>query len=98
MCSCVLSHVRLFKTLGTVTQQDPLSMGFSRQRWLGLPLSPSGDLPSPGIKHVSPVSPALAGGFFTTKQPGKPGTEDIAVRKTSPASGFTEILFTGEVD
>ena len=27
------------------------------------------DLPEPGIE---PVSPALAGGFFTTKTPGKP--------------------------
>ena len=27
------------------------------------------DLPIPGIK---PVSPALAGGFFTTESPGKP--------------------------
>ena len=27
------------------------------------------DLPGPGIK---PVSPALAGGFFTTEPPGKP--------------------------
>ena len=27
------------------------------------------DLPGPGIE---PISPALAGGFFTTKPPGKP--------------------------
>ena len=27
---------------------------------------PSGDLPYPGIKPMSPASPALAGGFFTT--------------------------------
>ena len=45
-------------------------MGFSRQEyWSGL-LSPSpGDLPDPGIE---PVSPALAGRFFTTEPPGKP--------------------------
>ena len=30
----------------------------------------SGDLPDPGIKSVSLVSPALAGGFFTTASPG----------------------------
>ena len=28
-----------------------------------------GDLPDPGIE---PMSPALAGGFFTTEPPGKP--------------------------
>ena len=27
---------------------------------------PLGDLPDPGIEPMSPVSPALAGGFFTT--------------------------------
>ena len=34
-----------------------------------LPFPPLGNLPNPGIK---PVSPALAGGFFTTDPPGKP--------------------------
>ena len=33
-----------------------------------LPFSPPGDLPDPGIK---PASPALAGGFFIPKPPGK---------------------------
>ena len=32
--------------------------------WLPFPLP--GDLPDPGIEPVSLVSPALAGGFFTT--------------------------------
>ena len=36
--------------------------------WTGLPLPPPGDLPHPGIESVSP---ALAGGFFTIKPPGK---------------------------
>ena len=48
-------------------RQAPLSMGFSRQEhWSELPFSPVGDLPDPGIKPVSLMSPALAGGFFTT--------------------------------
>ena len=34
--------------------------------------SPLGDLPDPGIKTTSPASPALAGGYFTTKPRGKP--------------------------
>ena len=47
----------------TVAHQDPLSMGFSRQEYsCGLPSSPPGDLPDPGIK---PTSPALASRFFT---------------------------------
>ena len=43
-------------------------MGFSRQEYRsGLPFLSLGDLPNPGIKPTSPVSPALAGGFFTTE-------------------------------
>ena len=42
-------------------------MGFPRQEsWSGLPFPPPRDLPYPGIQPASPVSPALAGGFFTT--------------------------------
>ena len=38
--------------------------------WSGLPFPSPGDLPDPGIKPTSPVSPALAGRFFTTEPPG----------------------------
>ena len=45
-------------------------MGFYRQNyWSGVPFPSPGDLPDPGIKPESPkslMSPALAGGFFTT--------------------------------
>ena len=48
-------------------------MEFSKQEhWSALPFPPPGDLPDPGIEPVSPVAPALAGGFFTTEAPGKP--------------------------
>ena len=50
-----------------MSDSTPLSMGFSRQEnWSGLPSPPSGDLPNPGITPTSFMSPALAGGFFTT--------------------------------
>ena len=50
----------------TVTHQAPLSMGLARQEyWIGLLCPPARDLPNPGIKHVSLMSPALACGFFT---------------------------------
>ena len=39
----------------------------SQQYWSGLPCPPPQDLPNLGIKLVSPVSPALAGGFLTTR-------------------------------
>ena len=47
-------------------------MEFYRQDWSGLLCPPPGDLPDPGIKPVSLMSPALAGKFFTTEPPGKP--------------------------
>ena len=43
-----------------------------QEYWTGLPFPPPGDLPDPGIESVSPVPPALAGGFFTTEPPGNP--------------------------
>ena len=47
-----------------------LSMGFPRQEyWSGLPFSSPENFPNPGTE---PVSPALAGGFFTTEPLGKP--------------------------
>ena len=59
----------------TVARQASLSMGFLRQeQWSGLLFPSSEVLPNPGIEPVSLMSPALAGRFFTTEPPGKPGT------------------------
>ena len=61
----LLNCVRLCVTL--CTHQAPLSMGFWMQEyWSGLPCTPQGDLPDPGIEPVALTSPALAGRFFTT--------------------------------
>ena len=61
------SHVWLFETHWTAAHQAPLSMWFSRQEyWNGLSCPPPGDLPNPGNESASLMSPALAGGFFTT--------------------------------
>ena len=55
--------------------QAPLSMGFSRQEyWSGLPCPPPGDLPNPGIKPASLMSPALVGTSLPSAPPGKPHT------------------------
>ena len=62
-----LQSRRLFATLWAVARQAPLSRGFSRQQhWSGLPCPPPEDLPDPGIEPSSFMTPALAGGFFTT--------------------------------
>ena len=62
-----LSHVQLFSASWTVAQQAPVLMEFSREEyWSRVPFPTSGDLPDPEIEFTSLVSPALAGGFFTT--------------------------------
>ena len=69
VCVCVFSHIQLSVTLWTVAHQAPLCIEFSRKEYCsGLPFSVPGDLANTGIE---PMSPALAGGFFTTVPPGK---------------------------
>ena len=67
---CMLSHfsrVWLCDPMDCSLLQAPLSMGFSRQEyWSGLPCPPPGDHPDSGIEPRSLISPARAGGFFTT--------------------------------
>ena len=73
---CLFSHVQLFYN-PMVCNQAPLSMEFSRQEYRsGLPCPSPGDLPNPGIEPVSLVSPAFAGGFFTSVLPGKLPSRD----------------------
>ena len=56
-----------------VAHESPVTLGFFRQEhWSGLPFPPPGDLSDPGIRSESPMTPALAGGFFTTEVPGEP--------------------------
>ena len=44
------------------------SVEISRQEYWGeMPFLTPGDLPDPGIESTSLASPALAGGFFTTR-------------------------------
>ena len=50
--------------------QAPLSMGFSRRgHWSGLPFSPPGDVPDPGVE---PRPPALQVDSSPSEPPGKP--------------------------
>ena len=50
---------------------------------------PLGDLPDPGIE---PVSPALAGEFFTTELPGNPLWDlDVVKLLSKKKSGFLNI-------
>ena len=75
MCVCVCaSHWFTSDSLRSSRLCDPTEpsrlicpQGFSsREFWSGLPWLPPEDLPDLGIGPTSLVSPALAGGFFTT--------------------------------
>ena len=76
ICACMLScsrPVQLFAILWTVTHQASLTMGFSRREyWSGLLCPPPGDLPDPGIRSTSLVSPAMVGGSLPLVPPEKP--------------------------
>ena len=74
LCSCSV-------TQSCLTLRDPTDcslpgssgLGIFQARkleWVAIP--PPGDLPDPGIKQVSSVSPVLTAGFFTTESPRKP--------------------------
>ena len=57
-------------TSWTVALQAPLSVEFSKQEyWSDLPFPPPGELPGPGIKPMSLLSPALTGGFLPLALP-----------------------------
>ena len=88
--ACALSSVRLCETPWTVASQAPLSMGFSRQEyWSGWPFPPPGDLPDPGTEPTSPVSPSLAGGFFTLHCSQNP---PLNLASPAPFTSFTPAL------
>ena len=55
-----LSRVQFFVTPWNAAHQAPLSMEFSWQEyWSGLPCSPPGEPPDPGIEPSSSVAPSL---------------------------------------
>ena len=63
----LLSRVLLCDPMDYIACQAPLSMAFSmHEYWSGLLGLPPGNLPNPGMEAESLMSPALAGGFFTT--------------------------------
>ena len=69
ICAYMLSHLTRLTLCIPMDCRLPGSSvhGIFRQEyWSGLPCPPLGDLPNPGIKPMSLMSPALAGGFFTT--------------------------------
>ena len=64
---CVLSHVQLFCDPIDCSPPGSSAHGiFKAKYWSGLPFSSPGNLRDPGIE---PMSPSVAGRFFTTEPP-----------------------------
>ena len=99
LCSCcsVAQSCPPFVTPWTIDRQAPLSMGLSRQEyWSGLLCPPPGDLPDPGIKPRSLTSPALAGGFFTTRATWEASSPITSWQKDGEKVGtVTDFIFLG---
>ena len=69
-CAQSLGCVRLCNLMDTCSPSDSSAHGiFQARNWSGLSLLSLGDLLNPGMEPTSPVSPALAGGFFSTESP-----------------------------
>ena len=73
LCVCACTRARVCSVMSSSMQSLGLAHGallpmeFSRQEyWCGLLFPSPGDLPNPEIEPKFPVSPALAGRFFTT--------------------------------
>ena len=85
--------VRLFATPGTVANQAPLSMGFSRQKYWSGSLFPSpGNLPDSGIE---PRSPALQVDALPFELPGNPKTYTNATLVLRPLGWIIPPNFLG---
>ena len=70
-------------------------MGFSRQKyWSVLPCPHPGDHPDPGIKPESVMSPAMAGGFFTTSTTCEALVDVNFTRNTYSSVLFTTVILT----
>ena len=79
----MLSCSVVYDSIDCVAHQTPLSKEFSRQEYWSKLLFPTpGHLPDPGIKPMTPASPAFAGGFFTTEPPGKPDLRKMKMKIT----------------
>ena len=60
---------------GSSVHREERCLSSRQEHWSGLPFPPPGDLPNSRMEPASLMSPALAGGFFTT------GTTYYALRR-----------------
>ena len=63
--SAFLSRVQLCNPMDPSLPGSSVRGTLQVRTWSGLPCPPPGDLPDPGIKPTSPMSPILESRFFT---------------------------------
>ena len=71
LCVCAQSCLTLCTPMNCSSPGSSVHVISQARILSGLPLPSLGDLPDPGIEPESPVSPALAGRFFTTEPPSR---------------------------
>ena len=86
--ACVRAQLCLTLSGPLDCSQPDSAHGISQARQTGV-----GCLPDPGIEPTSPVSPKLAGGFFTTEPPGKPLEAPIGIFKFTTNNSDLIIYF-----
>ena len=83
------NRVQLFVTLWPLARQAPLSVEFSKQGyWSALSCPPLGNLPDPGIKPASLVSPALQGEDLPPSHRGAMAEGDWPTMTSAAASSY----------
>ena len=83
LCVSAQSCPTLCDPMDCIGHQPPPWNSPGKEYWIGLPFPVPRDLPNPRIESASLVSPALAGGFFTTAPPGKPQTKQKKKKQVS---------------
>ena len=77
MRACVLSHGQLCNPMGySLPGSSAHGIFPGENTGVGYHFPTPGDLPDPEIKPMSLMSPALAGGFFTTSATWEAGERD----------------------
>ena len=91
--ACMFTHVPLCDPMDCSPPGSSVHGIFLARilKWVAIP--PPGNIPDPGIKPVSPVSPPLAGGFFTPEPPGKLHTLLACMHARSVTSVVSDCLW-----
>ena len=84
MLYCAHSYPTLYDSMDCSPSGSFVHGIFQVEYWSGSPFPTPGDLSNPGIKPMSPVSPALVSRFVTTEPPVVTHNFFLALRNLFP--------------